>query len=86
MTTPFLDALPGQCRRPLWPLSQRTGDVCGDATPPGSPYCAACRGLLYDPSTPGRIRAIDLLAGRIVGDQARQQPAANIHPEFEDRR
>lgn len=84
MTVPFLDALPGQCRRPLWPLSQRTGDVCGEPVKPGSSYCRACHPLLYDPATKARVNTINAVVGRIVRDAARRQPSPNIHPEFEE--
>lgn len=40
--------------------------------------------VVYEPTTPRRLQAIDVLAGRIVGAVARRQPAPIVHPEFEE--
>lgn len=86
MTVHFDDLSPGrcQCRYPLWKGRDRTGLVCGEPTKAGSSYCAEHHAVVYEPATPRRVTALAAIAGRIVRNVARHQPANNIHPEFED--
>lgn len=86
MTVHFDDLSHGrcQCRFPLWKGAARTGLVCGEPTRINSSYCAEHHAVVYEPATPCRINTLEAVAGRIVGSAARRQPAANVHPEFED--
>lgn len=86
MTVHFDDLSPGrcQCRYPLWKGRDRTGLVCGEPTKADSSYCAEHHAVVYEPTTPRRLQAIDVLAGRIIGAVARRQPAPIVHPEFEE--
>lgn len=61
---PFLDMGREQCRRPLWGLQDRIGNVCGLPVPdwPEYAYCRGCMGLLF--SEHGRIQFRRNVRGR----------------------
>lgn len=78
MIVHFNDAQPGQCRYALWPDNARTGLICG-APAAGKSYCPEHHALVYEKPTEARLRTLDAVTGRIVGDAARRRSARNSY-------
>lgn len=60
MAVLFLEAKSGQCRFPLWNVSESTGLVCGEpVAAPGEPYCAACHARTHT----GEMQRVPFIPG-----------------------
>lgn len=79
MIVHFNDAQPGQCRYALWPVSEKTGLICGSPVKTGSSYCGEHHGLVYEPVTAERLKTLHAVTGRIVGHAVRRQSVRNNH-------